>query len=63
MDEPTKARAKAPPPKDGIECSQCGCTHWHVLRVEHRPGAIARRRECRHCGHRATTIERTGGGR
>lgn len=41
-----------------IECSRCGCAHWFVLRVEHKPSRIVRRRECRHCGKRVTTVER-----
>lgn len=46
----------------GLECRRCGCKHFRVIYT--RPtwgGRIQRRRECRHCGKRITTWERTGG--
>jgi len=47
------------PDAEGIVCRRCGCGHFRVLYT--RPatrGGIRRRRECRHCGTRVTTIER-----
>lgn len=46
----------------GLECQRCGCRHFRVVYT--RPGAggrIVRRRECRYCGRRVTTIERVHG--
>ena len=46
----------------GLVCRACGCQHFRVVYT--RPtwaGRIMRRRECRHCGKRMTTWERTGG--
>jgi len=48
------------PEQRGIECPRCGCRHFRVVYT--RPaqgGRIVRRRECRHCGRRITTYERT----
>ena len=45
----------------GLVCRWCGGKHFRVVYV--RPtwgGRIMRRRECRHCGKRMTTWERTG---
>ena len=53
----------APPPPDapeadeGIVCRTCGCRHFWVLYVRPRPGRVIRRRECRNCGRRITTVE------
>jgi transcriptional regulator NrdR family protein len=47
-------------PQRGLECPRCGCQHFRVVYT--RPalgGRIMRRRECRHCGRRVTTYERT----
>ena len=45
-------------PADGLECPGCGCRHFSVVYTRPwRPGRIVRRRECRHCGRRMTTIE------
>ena len=44
---------------NGIRCAVCGCRHFEV--IETRPvfgNRIRRRRECRHCGRRITTMER-----
>ncbi len=44
----------------GIECPRCGCRHFHVLYTRRSIGGrIQRRRECRHCGYRLTTVEHT----
>lgn len=46
----------------GIECSGCGCRHFHVLYTRPAPGGrIQRRRECRNCGQRLTTVEHVVG--
>ena len=48
-----------PPPAEpkGLECPACGCRHFSVYYTEPRCGLIRRRRECRHCGKRITTVE------
>lgn len=46
--------------KRGLECPACGCRHFRVVYT--RPasgGRIVRRRECRHCGKRITTFEKS----
>jgi len=44
----------------GLVCPRCGCRHFLVVYTRPlRSGRIQRRRECRHCGHRITTTERT----
>lgn len=43
----------------GIECTVCGCRHFSVIYTRPQPsGSIVRRRECRNCGKRVTTVER-----
>lgn len=43
----------------GLVCRQCGCTHFEVVWVRHKPrGRVLRRRECRYCKTRVTTVER-----
>lgn len=46
--------------ENGIVCS-CGSTGWNVLHTEKRRGHILRRRECRVCRQRTTTIEKRVG--
>jgi len=42
----------------GLGCRQCGCGHFCVIYTRRAPGGrLIRRRECRHCGRRITTIE------
>lgn len=42
----------------GLECPRCGCGHFEVVETRPAPGGrIRRRRECRHCGWRITTLE------
>jgi hypothetical protein len=60
-EEPGRAIVPAPEagPRVGLECPRCGCQHFEVVYT--RPlwgGRVQRRRECRHCGRRLTTIER-----
>ncbi len=46
----------------GLECPDCGCRHFYVVYTRPTPnGRIMRRRQCRHCGRRITTFEKTGG--
>jgi DNA-directed RNA polymerase subunit RPC12/RpoP len=52
----------SPADQRGLVCRHCGCRHFRVIYT--RPawgGRIMRRRECRHCGRRVTTWERTAG--
>lgn len=49
-----------PTEKRGLKCRHCGCKRFRVVYT--RPawsGKIMRRRECRHCGKRMTTWEKT----
>jgi len=49
-----------PTPKRGLECPACGCKHLEVIYVRPTEGGhIRRRRECRNCGRRITTYERS----
>ena len=53
----------SPPPghadaERGIECPLCGCHHFRVVYTRRQAGRILRRRECRHCGRRLSTVER-----
>lgn len=43
----------------GIECPRCGCTHFEVVRTIRGDDEVRRQRQCRHCGRRMTTIERS----
>lgn len=45
----------------GISCPKCGCVDLRVFKTSHRIGETDRRRECRNCGHRITTMEVTVG--
>jgi transcriptional regulator NrdR family protein len=42
-----------------LQCGACGLQRTHVLRARwrQRDGAIARRHECRDCGHRFNSTE------
>jgi hypothetical protein len=45
----------------GLTCRHCGCKHFRVIYTRASwGGRIMRRRECRHCGRRMTTWERSG---
>ncbi len=53
--EPVNPKPEA---KVGIECPKCGCRHFHVVYTRAISGnRIMRRRKCRHCERRLTTIE------
>jgi transcriptional regulator NrdR family protein len=46
----------------GLVCRHRGCRHFRVIYTRPtRGGRIMRRRECRHCGKRMATWEKTGG--
>ena len=46
-------------PELGLVCLDCGCRHFEVLYTRPaRKGKIMRRRACRHCGRRVTTLEK-----
>jgi hypothetical protein len=46
----------------GLMCYRCGCRHFFVVYTKARKnGSIVRRKECRHCGTRITTVEKTIG--
>lgn len=46
----------------GLECPRCGCEHLYVVYTKRSwGGRIVRRRQCRHCGRRVTTVERVSG--
>ena len=48
--------------KGGLECRKCGCRHFRVVYTRRaRSGKLVRRRECRNCGKRMTTIEQEKG--
>lgn len=44
--------------RDGIVCPVCHCRHFRVLYTRKVRRGIKRRRECRHCGKRLSTIEK-----
>ena len=42
----------------GLECRRCGCRHFYVIYTRRvLGGKLMRRRECRNCGKRMTTVE------
>jgi transcriptional regulator NrdR family protein len=45
----------------GLVCLNCGCRHFYVVYTRPRAEKIVRRKECRHCGRRITTQEKTTG--
>jgi len=46
------------PETPGLVCTECGCRHFWVIYTRTAPdGRVIRRRECRHCGRRITTVE------
>ncbi len=53
---------RTPMQKRGLECPQCGCSHFRVLYTRRALGGrLLRRRECRYCGRRMTTYEHVAG--
>jgi len=68
MNDPGKVRQGVPAKKSlseygnnaddgGLMCPRCQCRHFRVIYTTRHPGAIERRRACRHCGYRVTTRE------
>jgi transcriptional regulator NrdR family protein len=54
---------KQSPGHTGLRCRKCGSQQFRVVYTRAaRDGKIVRRRECRQCGGRITTWERTIGG-
>ena len=46
----------------GLRCRKCGCGHFRVIYTRRGSGGkLIRRRECRYCGQRMTTWERSLG--
>jgi hypothetical protein len=58
MNEPSKINEADPPKEKGLECPKCGCRHFFVVYTDPQAKRIVRRRECRHCGRRITTVEK-----
>ena len=57
----TKVNQTRPEDKRGLECRHGGCKHFRVIYPRPTWGSrIMRRRECRNCGKRMTTWEKTG---
>lgn len=59
-----KKRPKSTTPKAddlGIRCPSCHCRHCPVAYTRHQERVTTRVRDCRHCGRRFTTKERTAG--
>jgi len=51
-----------PGDSEGLTCPECGCHHFFVVYTKPSLGGrIIRRRECRNCGHRITTVESAKG--
>lgn len=58
----TPAAGKDGAPALGLECRRCGCRMFEVLYTRPISGQrVFRRRQCRHCGHRMTTVEHVVG--
>ncbi len=60
-DPPNQPPIEPGSPLAGLECPRCGCKHFWVLNVKRKPRRIIRYRECRHCGRKMTTVEKTIG--
>ena len=41
----------------GIACPKCGCRHFEVIKTKPHDGEISRRKQCRNCKQRVTTME------
>ena len=60
MAEPSRQRKAWSPEAAtvGLTCRRCGCRHFYVVYTRRAPGGtLVRRRECRNCGRRITTVE------
>ena len=51
-------------PADGaVVCPACGCRHFRVIYTRRDAGdRVVRRRQCRYCGRRLSTVERLRSG-
>lgn len=50
---------KTDPKRRGLVCRQCGASQFKVLYTRGIVGGrLIRRRQCRRCGRRCTTVER-----
>ncbi len=49
------------PIEKGLECPKCGCKHFEVVYNVRQVKRIVRRKQCRHCGRRVTTVEKIVG--
>lgn len=56
-ERPTLEELSRDPEAKGLECPRCGCRDWRVVKTKPGDGIISRRRECRHCGYRKSTVE------
>jgi len=57
-EESKRKRVEPQFPAVGLRCPDCGCGHWETIYTRPSPkGGIWRRRQCRHCGRRVTTVE------
>lgn len=63
MNRPTSSPSDSDPNATrGLVCRSCGCRHFLVVYTRPKAnGGIMRRRQCRHCGRRIVTWERTCG--
>ncbi len=61
MNEPSKIDEANPPEEKGLECPRCGCRHFYVVYNDKQTKRIVRRRQCRNCGRRVTTVEKIVG--
>jgi transcriptional regulator NrdR family protein len=61
MAEPqANAKDRAASDQKGLVCRHCGCRHFRVIYTRRAwGGRLMRRRECRYCGKRMTTWERS----
>jgi C4-type Zn-finger protein len=42
----------------GIACPRCECRDLRVVKTRRSAGVVVRKRQCRHCGWRVTTVEK-----
>ena len=56
-----QSQPQSPQSNQGLACPHCGCRHFYVVYTRPKADKIVRRKECRHCGKRITTHEKTTG--
>lgn len=55
-----RSRGDAPSDQIGLRCPTCWCKHFMTVDTRPAPGnGVRRRRECRNCGRRVTTLEKS----